>query len=205
MKIKDYEDIILNIVGILFLVLGIVAVLNSLYSKNLMQVFWACYLGLLLIGFGIIKRNSFIIMSQVYILAIPLILWDIDFLYWIIMQKPLWGITDYFFLERVLNLGKLISLQHLFTIPLSIYAVKKIGLKRRDAWKWSFIQITVVYILVSVLTTPEYNINCVFNPCINLYFGLPYRLTWFIIFFGMTSLTSVVINNFIIKKKVITK
>ena len=84
-------------------------------------------------------------MSQVYILTIPLLIWNIDFFYWLIFDKPLWGITDYFFVNNVFNLGKVISLQHLFTIPLSIYAANLIGVKRRDAWKWSFIQIILVF------------------------------------------------------------
>ncbi|MEX0933022.1 MAG: hypothetical protein WDZ77_02915 [Candidatus Pacearchaeota archaeon] len=202
MRIKDEEfnSFILDIIGFTLFALGVAAVANSLFIKNPTQIFWGCYLGLLIMGIGIIKRNSFLIMSQVYILAIPMIIWDMDFLHYLILNQPLWGITDYFFLERNLDLSKAISLQHLFSIPLALYATKKIGLKRKDAWKLSLIQITLVYIIVSLFTIPEANINCVFDPCINLYFGIPYRLTWFITIFGMTFLTAILINKFLIKK-----
>ena len=195
------KQLILDIIGFVLFSLGIAAIANSFFIQNPTQILWSCYLGLVIMGIGIIKRNSFLIMSQVYILALPVLVWDIDFLYHLIFNAPLFGITDYFFTDKVFNLSKLISLQHLFSIPLAIYATKKIGLKRRDAWKWSFIQIIVIYALVRILTSPESNINCVFNPCVNVYFGLPYRLTWFLIIFGTTILTSFITNKFLIKNK----
>lgn len=194
------DHVILDIIGFVLFSLGVAAIMNSLFIKNPTQIFWGCYLGLIIMGVGIIKRSSFLIMSQVYILAIPLLFWDIDFLYWLLFNHPLFGITDYFFIERTLTISKLISLQHLFSIPFAIYATRKIGLERRDAWKWSFVQITLVYIIVSFFTLPESNINCVFEPCVNFSFGIPYRITWFIIFFGMTLLTAVIVNKFLIRK-----
>ncbi|MFH1607739.1 MAG: hypothetical protein ABIA78_01260 [archaeon] len=197
---KKTKFLLLDILGIFFLVWGIIAISVSMYNQNPTQVLYMCYLGLILIGVGILTKRSFIIMSQIYILAIPLIVWDIDFLHWLILNKPLFGITNYFFAEGHSIIGKIISLQHLFTVPVAIYASKIIGVKRKDAWKWSFIQIIFVYIFISLLSNPDININCVFNSCINVYFGLPYRLTWFIIIFGMTFLTSLGINYFILKK-----
>jgi len=201
---KSMRFFILDLIGIFFLFLGIAAIANSLYIQNPTQILYMCYIGLLLIGIGILTKRSFIIMSQVYILAIPLLIWDIDFLYWLIMQKPLWGITDYFFLDKAFILGKIISLQHLFTVPIAIYAANKIGIKRKDSWKWSFIQILLVFIAVNIFSSPESNINCIFNPCINIVLGLPYRLTWFLIIFTMTFLTSILLNS-LLKIKVKTK
>lgn len=198
---KKSKLLLLDILGAFFLIWGVVAISVSMYNQNPTQVLYACYLGLVLIGIGILTKRSFIIMSQIYILAIPLIIWDIDFLFWLIFHHPLFGITDYFFAEGHSLIGKIISLQHLFTIPIAIYAAKQIGIKRKDAWKWSFIQIAIVYIFVSLFSNPDLNINCVFNPCINIYFGLPYRPTWFLIFFGMTFLASLGINLIILKNK----
>ena len=193
--------ILLDILGIFFLIWGIIAISVSMYNQNPTQILYACYLGLVLIGIGILTKRSFIIMSQIYILAIPLLVWNIDFLHWIIFNKPLFGITDYFFAEGHSLIGKIISLQHLFTVPIAIYAAKKIGVKRKDAWKWSFVQITLVYIFVSLFSDPITNINCVSNPCINIDFGLPYRLTWFIIIFSLTFITNLGINLIVLKNK----
>jgi hypothetical protein len=202
---EKHKFLILNILGAFFLLLGILAISNSLYIKNPMQIFWMCYISLLIIGVGILTRNSFLIMSQVYILAIPVLIWNVDFLYQLIFQKPLWGLTNYFFYDRALNLGKFISLQHLYTVPIALYMVHLIGLKRRDAWKWSFVQTFFVYVAVSLLTTAETNINCVFNPCINIYFGIPYRLTWFLIFFTMIFVTAILVIKLPFLQKMLEK
>jgi len=198
---KKVKFILLDLLGAFFLIWGIIAIANSMYNQNPTQILYMCYLGLLLIGAGILAKRSSIIMSQVYILAIPLLIWDLDFLYWLIFHHPLFGITDYFFAEGHSLVGKIISLQHLFTIPVAVYAVKSIGTKVKDAWKWSFIQITLVFIIVTLFSPSELNINCAFNPCINLYFGLPYRLTWFLALFGMTFISSVLINYLIFPRR----
>jgi len=185
----------------IFFTLGILAVLNSFYLKNPAQILWLCYLSLVIIGFGILKRNSFLIMSQIYILAIPLLAWDIDFVYYLITQSSLWGITDYFFAQDVFNLGRIISLQHLFTIPISIYSVYLIGLKRRDAWKLSAAQIVFIFILVNLFVPNNININCVYNPCVNFSLGLdflPYQITWFLVFFLMVLAAHFLLNSLLV-------
>ena len=147
-------------------------------------------------------------MSQVYILLIPHLLWTIDFFYQLILNKPLWGEKIYFFIDNFLIIGNIISLQHIFAIPIALYAVTLIGLKRKNAWILSFIQITIIYILVSLLTLSETNINCVFSSCINVHFGvpwIPYRLTWFIAIFSMTFISSSVVNYILSIKKIKSK
>lgn len=194
---KNKKSIVIDFIGFLLFALGISAITNSLFIENPYQIFWSCYLGLIIIGIGVVKRNSFLIMSQIYILAIPILIWDIDFLYHFILGKPLLGITDYFFREEGLNIGKIISLQHLFVIPLSIYALGKIGIKKgKDAWKMSLIQISVIFLTVIFLTPPEQNINCVFAMCGSSDFsGTAYRITWFGIFFGTVLLTKFLIGK----------
>jgi len=191
---KKHKFFILDVIGIFFLFLGIVSIANSMYNQNPTQILYLCYLGLLFIGIGILTKRSYIILSQIYILAIPLFVWSIDFLYQLVLNKSLWGITDYFFLNSGIYLWKITTLHHLFTIPIAIYAASLIGVKRKDAWIWSFMQIILIFIAVILFSDPKLNVNCVFNPCINIYLGLPYRLTWFIIIFTMTLLTSILLN-----------
>lgn len=197
---KRLESAVLNILGIIPLILGILAVLNSLYLKNPTQILWMCYISLIVMGIGILSRKSAVIMSQVYILAIPLLAWDVDFLYRLAAGASLWGISDYFFVNKAITLGKIISLQHLVTIPMSIYAVYLIGLKKKGAWKWSFAQIILVYFVISVFFPPESNINCVFEPCVNFSLGIPYSLSWFLVSFSMTALSVLVLNGFFFRK-----
>ena len=205
---KKIKYLILDIIGVFFMLFGVIAISNSMYHQNPMQILFLCYIGLVLMGLGILTKRSYLVMSQVYILLIPHLLWTIDFFYQLILNKPLWGITDYFFIDNLNVLGNIISLQHIFAIPIALYAVSLIGLKRKDAWIFGFVQITIIYVLVSLLTLSETNINCVFKSCINVHLGIPwvpYRLTWFIAIFSMTFISSIVVNYILSIKKVKSK
>jgi len=199
---KRNKIIILNLLGSYFLLLGITAIIRSIYRQTPSQILYACYIGTILIGIGILTKRSFIILSQVYILTIPLLIWDIDFIHWLIFNRPLWGITDYFFFDFSAILDKFVTLQHLYTIPISIYAVKLIGIKRKDAWKWSFIQIVAIFIAVITFSPQELNVNCIFYSCININYGLPYNLVWFLISFSMISITALFLNYFLWHKRI---
>ncbi len=198
---KRNKIIILNLLGTYFLVLGIIAIVKSLYRGVPSQILYACYIGTILIGIGILTKTSFIVLSQVYILAIPLLIWDVDFIHWLIFNRPLWGITDYFFFDFSATIDKFVTLQHLYTVPLAIYAVKLIGVKRKDAWKWSFIQLILMFVAVTALSPPELNVNCVFASCIDINYWLPYNIIWFLVSFSMTSITALFLNYFLWPKK----
>jgi len=187
------KEIILNVIGSFFLLMGIAAVLNAIYLKDYYGILWFCYAGLILIGISILKRNSYLLTAQLNILAIPLILWTIDFIYTLFNGQSIFGVVDYFFIRGPL-FAKIISLQHLFTIPLSFYALYLIKIKREDTWKLSFAEIVVVYIITVILTPEANNINCVYGPCINF---VPrfYTLFWFVSSFLMVFVTSFAINN----------
>lgn len=193
------KGIKLAIIGSIFLFFGIGAWANYILTLDLNRIFWMCYLSLILMGIGALRKDSYLLMSQIYILAIPLLIWDLDFIFHLISGNTLWGIADYFFLGEF-GFEKIMVLQHLFSIPLAIYAVKLLGVKRRDAWKVSLIQIALVYITVSSFVSSSQNINCIFTSCIKADLGLPYPLVWFIVFFGMTLISAFLINNFILEK-----
>jgi hypothetical protein len=196
------KNLILNIIGIYFIILGLSAIIGAFHNQLPYQILYACYIGMLLIGIGILTRKSFIILSQVYILAIPLLIWDIDFIHWIIFNKPLWGITDYFFFDFSSLVDKFISLQHLYTIPLVIYVIGLMGVKRKDAWKWSIIQTSVMFFVVLIFSPKILNINCVFISCIGTNFRIPYILLWFLVSFSMIFITSWILNYFLWSKNV---
>jgi hypothetical protein len=199
-KLKN-KILLLDLIGLYFLILGIAAILRSFYNQVPYQILYSCYIGMILIGMGILTRRSFIILSQVYILAIPLLIWNVDFIHWIIFNKPLWGITDYFFVDFSSLIDKFISLQHLYTVPVAIYAANLVGIKRGDAWKWSIIQLSVTFFVVFIFSPEVSNINCVFKSCIGTNFGIPYILLWFFISFNMIFISVWIINSFFLHKK----
>jgi len=188
------KSIIITSIGIFFLVYSVISISASIIQKNPVQALYFCYIGLTLCGIGILIRNSMIVISQIYLLLIPQGIWIIDFLFHIFTGTPLWGVTNYFFLEDASALGRIISLQHFFMIPLAIYASVLIEIKKKWAWLLSFLEMTIVYFIVKSVGTPEYNVNCVFKPCLDVSLGLPYPLTWFISVAVIIFLTAIVLN-----------
>lgn len=182
---------IINFIGLLLLIWGIAAVIDNILKADtgIAPVLWMSYICLIILGIGILRKNSSLIASQIVIIFIPYIFWNLDFFYQLITKEGLFGITDYFFRPGELS-GKIIALQHIFNLPLSIYAMSLIGLNKSKFYIISFIQVTLVFIISRLVTNYDQNVNCVFRNCANFSFGLPYTAEWFIAQFLMISLTS---------------
>jgi hypothetical protein len=195
------NKIFLNILGIVLITIAILAVYKTLKRGNLEGILWFCYLGLFLIGVGILLRNDTILASQLNILAIPLIVWAIDFFsYFLLGGKTIFGITEYMFIQGPI-VGKVISLQHIFTIPLSLYALKLIKLKNKSTWKISIIQLMGIYLAVILFTSPEKNINCVYASCLNILSTNEfYPLIWIFSTILLIYSTNILINRFFLTK-----
>ena len=195
MKFNKKKRLIINLIGFFYLLFGVSAIVNTIYQNNSAPLLWFCYVGMILLGIGALRKDSLLVASQLNILAIPLIVWTIDLIYGLIMGQTLFGVVDYFFLPGPL-LGKIISLQHLFTIPLGIYLLFLVKLKRKDAWKLSFVTLIILFFITRFFTAEFYNINCVYKPCMNFNFGTSiYPIVWFFVSFVGVFLT----NSFIVK------
>lgn len=178
-----------KIAGGLILLFGLGAIINSFCQNYTEGILWFCYFGLVLLGIGILIKSSFLIVSQLNILFIPLIVWSVDFFYYFLTRKPLLGITDYFFTNRNI-FSQIISLQHILTI---ILVIGILPVKSKNAWKLSVFQIAAIYVLTRIFTSPGANINCVYRSCLSFTIE-PYSLIWFIAFFLMIFLTNFFLN-----------
>lgn len=188
---------ILDSIGILFLLVAVSAVINTIYQGNFYGIFWLCYTGLFLISLGILLRKDYLLMSQLNILLIPLFVWMVDFISFFIMGKTLFGITAYMFIPGHW-LSKLIGLQHFFTIPLAIYALGRIGIRSRGSWKYSFIQLTSFFIFGRLFIPLEKNINYVFRWGMSDVFpSYFYPVLWFLSFFCVILISEMVIVKLI--------
>ena len=121
---------ILTVIGIFFIVFGLMAIIVNLLLDSPQQILWFCYWALLLLGIGTIRKNSFLLAAQLNVMTIPLLIWNVDFFYFWITKEPLIGIANYFFIDRPL-VSQIISIQHLITIPLAFYALSLIKIKRK--------------------------------------------------------------------------
>jgi len=165
-----------NTLGVLFLLLGITAVINTYIINSFSDTLWLCYFGLTLIGIGALLRNSYLIKAQLNILSIPLIIWGIDFFWFIFSGSSLFGIVDYLFKPGPL-ISKTIAFQHLFTIPLGIILLKKINKKTNFSWIISLVQVSIIFAITRIFADSEKNINWVHETSLNL--NIPfYPLFW---------------------------
>ncbi|MGV8142069.1 MAG: hypothetical protein ACP5NS_00350 [Candidatus Pacearchaeota archaeon] len=187
----NWKEKVIFVIGVIFLVFGVLAIANTLahLDEGLAPILWFSYIGLILLAIGCFRRNSSLIASQLCILAIPYVIWNIDFFTYLFFGSSLWGSVDYFFTSGAL-LGKIISLQHIFNIPFSLFAIYLIGLKRTNFWKISVIEITVLFFVSRLFTTPLQNVNCVYRNCASFDFGIWYPLQWFLGYTVMIALTS---------------
>ncbi|MBS3071737.1 hypothetical protein J4408_01990 [Candidatus Pacearchaeota archaeon] len=186
---------IVFILGIFFFVLGLFSIAYSIYLKRYSEVIWFCYIGLVLIGLGLLFRKDKLVVAQLNILILPTIIWNIDFFYRLLTGESFWGITDYFFLEGRSIIGNIISLQHIYTIPLVIYALYLIKIKTKNAWRISVIQILLIFVISRLLTLETNNVNCVFRPCFDFALTIPYTFGWIIAYFLIILITHFGLSN----------
>lgn len=194
----NLKEIFIRVLGIFFIALSVIAVINAFIEFNAFFVLWFCYLGIFLIGVGIFFKKDFLIVSQINILAIPMIVWSIDFFYVLITGGSFLGITNYFFEQS--SVSNFVSLQHIFTLPFSLIVLGLIGLKRKDYWKISLVQVVLFYLVIYFFTPVSENINCVFEFCGEVQVGSLYPLGWFGVFALMIFLTSYTLNKIFYRK-----
>ena len=179
------ERILFIVVGILYILVGLLAFYNSFIYGRAEEIFWFCYFSMILIGIGLLTKNVSLVASQIYILLIPDLVWTIDFIAYLLRDAPFLGIVDYFFVPGRPFLMNAVTLQHLFTIPLVLYFFKHARVPRQDVWFISCIQVAIIYVLTKIFTNPITNVNCVYQFCGNLQLNSNYMLWWFGAFFLM--------------------
>jgi hypothetical protein len=162
-----------------------------------------CYTCVAIIVIGLIKKNSNLILSQVIILAIPDAIWIVDFLSVAFFGHDLTGLTNYFQSQPVLY--KLVSLQHFYTVPLSLIALSFLKIKRNyKVLLFSLAELVFFFLISSFLVFDKVDVNCVRLTCltINLHF-LPSYIIWFMFSFGFTIISYFLITSIpFFKKKI---
>jgi len=195
---------ILLIAGSIYIALAIIAYYYSFAFGIVDDAFWFSYVTFFLIGVGLVIKDSKLIASQFNIIFIPYMIWIIDYLYVIITSKPLFHITSYVF-QNNMWLSQLITLQHIYTLPLVFFALRTYKVKTNDAWKYSILQISLFYFFIRLLTDPKSNINWVFHSELPINFLIPYPVAWFLLFIVLILVTNLfVVSVFKKNRKKIT-
>ncbi len=190
----DWKKFILYGIGFIFLVFGLAAIANTLLhlDAGLAPILWFSYIGLIVLAIGCFRRDGSLIASQLCILAIPYIVWNIDFFTYLFSGSSVWKTADYIFTSGAL-FGRIISLQHIFNIPLSLFALYLTGLARKDFWKISISEVVILFFASRLFTDPMQNVNCVYHNCATFDLGIWYPLQWFLAYAVMIGITSFVL------------
>ena len=183
-------------IGIFFIAFGTFAMDYAIFRGEPSWLLWSCYIGLIIIGLGALLQKGYLIASQLNILTLPLILWQIDFIYYLFFDQYLFGISQYFFSPELLPLARFISLEHLFLLPLAFVVLWLVGLNWRHSWQISLGQLIISAFLLYVFTDGSQNINCVFQSCLSFISTSPwYLMKWLIIASTMVIGTNWLINR----------
>ncbi len=194
------KEVIIKILGVFLIIFGLLAMIQAISKGEPILIFWICYIGMIIIGIGCLLNKSYLISSQLNIITIPLIMWDIDFFSFLILKRTIFGLADYFFKEPSI-ISRLISLEHLFLIPLGILAFYLVKDKKdkkqnnKNSLLISILEVTILFIILKIINISDKNINCVFYSCIPYINPKPYWLWWFAISFLI-----VFVTNFVYRK-----
>ncbi len=193
------KRIILNTIGVVFIAWGLIAIIKSISEGIPDKVFWMSWQGLIIIGIACLRRNGFLMSTQLNILAIPTILWSIDLAYALATGQFIFGLSANFFSYSSV-VKKIILMEHLIIFPFTIYSLYTIKLERTDMWKISVLQLVLIFFLTIFLTSPETNVNCAFESCLT--FTLPnYQIIWFVFMLSSIAITNILIANIIPRKE----
>ncbi len=186
----------MDVIGGVFVLWGVIAILRNIVLGRYDQLLWACWIGLIIIGIGALKRNASLTASQLNILALPWLAWSLDFIYEVITRQPLWGITSYIFENRY-PIDTAITSAHLLALPATLYILAILKISKKDAYKLSFIHLFGLFALTILLTpyAPDNGINCVYKSCIPIPQVLPFPFQW-----ALTGSLMILITNRVLIK-----
>jgi flagellin-like protein len=179
-----------------FILTAILVIFLTISQGRPAHVLWFCYTGLLIMSIGILMKKGWLIASQLNLIAIPLLVWKIDYFYHLVTGVSLFGAIDYFFVGEEF-ITQLIVIQHAITLPLSLYMLYFIKIEHKKGWILSILQAILIFILIRIFTTPEYNVNCAYRFCSPLIQipELMYPFIWIIVLSG----TAIGINAVLVR------
>jgi hypothetical protein len=121
---KKREDI-LEFIGFIFLGIYIYVFFLFISTNYIQFLFRGCYISILIITIGIFRKNSDLLLSQIFLILIPDLLWSIDFFSKLFFGNYLIGIDNSFFNLIPLS-RKILSLHHILVPLLSLTALSLI-------------------------------------------------------------------------------
>lgn len=131
---------------------------------GLQNFLWLCDLCNFILAIALWAESPLLFSSQMVAVLIIDILWSVDVAGRLFTGVHFIGGTAYMFSSAIPLLIRIMSLFHVFTPPLLIYAVLRLGYHRRGL----LIQTGITWLVLPlsyIFTGPDRNINWVWGPC----------------------------------------
>lgn len=190
------NKLILNIIGIFFIVIVLATYINLFFNNETNRFFWYCYIGLIIMAIAM-RKNSFLLVTQMNILLLPTIMWTLDFIWFILTGNYILGISSPFFTYYSIT-QKLLSLEHI-VIPifsiLALYIIKIDERKIKLSLIVSLIELYIIFFITRLISNPIENLNCVYQTCLNFNFPFYYPISWSLIMVPSTIIGFLIIWN----------
>jgi hypothetical protein len=128
---------------------------------------WLCDLGNFIVLAAFWTESSLLFSTQLVAALLIDLLWCVDVASVLATGSHLIGGTEYMFDSSLPLPIRLLSLFHVFTPPILVYAVLRLGYDRRGLVVQTVLS-WLVFLLCVFVTDPERNINWAFGPAVKL-------------------------------------
>jgi len=207
------DDIL--VLGLFLLILWVYLSIEWLHSHGVSHLLWFCDISLLLTGIGFVIRSRVLITAQLVGCFVFHLLWNVDFVIYLVSGHFLLGATDYIFYSDVSTTQKCLSLiLHTAIVPCTLYGVFVLGSSQR-AWLLQWLQTLIVFSLTIICTHPEQNINWMFGTRFEaispskiapyIYYGLMIFVPPFLLYLPLNRLLIRVQKHYKLKKQHATR
>lgn len=187
---KDCRARMIAVFLLAYFVLATFARLDQVHN-----LWWVSHATLLLAALGFWFNNKQILTGALVLVAIPHLLWMIDYLLYFTVGG--FGIVDY--LQHATPFTYVTTLHHLWLTPLLTYWVSSRRMVAPNGWFVAVGYYLVIALAAYFTTNPEYNVNCVFSICN----GLPFTLDMTGAPYWLLVLTTVLIGTYLLNKLLI--
>ncbi len=160
---KKSREIILDIIGIFFIVIPVLRLFFLEGYETFPQFFWLCNHVPIIMGIAILLRSSFWLNAELSLLFAGMLLWVIDFLLYFLSGFILFDSAMYIFNSAGTMFFYLSTLIHLLVLPLSIFAVFLLKKPEPRAWLGSIAHGFILAPIMIYLGS-DYNINFFLRP-----------------------------------------
>lgn len=127
---------------------------------------WFCNLAVLIALFALWLESSLLASMQVMPIIYPHLIWQIDAVLRITIDRPILGAADYMFDPELSPVFKFVSMNHAFLLYLLIWMIWRLGYDRRAFLVQTFFASVVVffsYLLTTDMHGPVGNLNKVYG------------------------------------------